>query len=127
MIATRSTLWSLFLVCALAAPAAAQQATAPLAEPITELALQTDVDEANRAVVRGVLERDDVRSVARTAGIDLDEAAAGVMALEGDQLARAAQQARVIDQQLTAQDNITLTATTIIIILLLLIILIIAA
>lgn len=127
MIPTRSMLWSLLLVCLLAAPAAAQEATAPPAEPITEIALQTDVDEANRAVVRGVLAHDGVRSVARTAGIDLDEAAAGVLALEGDQLARAAQQARVIDQQLTAQDRITLSATTIIIVLLLVLVIIIAA
>jgi len=117
---------AMLLVSALGATAAAQEAPAPAASEPVQLA-QADADEANRAYLREFLGRDQIQQVARVAGVDLDEAMAGVTAMDSDRLSSAAQQARVIDQQITGQERITLQATTIIIILLVLIIILIAA
>lgn len=86
-------------------------------------------DEANRAYVKDVLSRDEVRTAARITGADLDGALDAVSSLEGDRLERATQQAQMVDSALgdAAQDRITLKATTIIIILLLVLIIVLAA
>ena len=66
--------------------------------------------------------------VARASGIDLSDAERGLLALDGERLSRAAEQARTIDRDLgAAQDEIRLSATVVIIILLLIIIIIVAA
>lgn len=127
MIDARSVLTALLLAIGLAAPAAAQRpADAVPSEPI-ELA-SLDREAADRAYLVGFLGRSEVRHAARIAGVDLDATLAGVSALEGDRLANAAQQARVIDRQIVqADDIISIRATTLIILLLLLIIVLIAA
>lgn len=88
-----------------------------------------DAAEADRAYVRDVLSRDEVRTAARIAGADLDAAIDGVSSLDGDRLDRATHQARLVDRALGGQaaDQITLSATTIIIILLLILVIILAA
>lgn len=92
-------------------------------------AAEQSSDEANRAYVKGVLSRDEVRTAARITGADLDGALDGVSSLEGVQLERATHQAQLVDSALgdAAQDGITLSATMIIIILLLVLIIILAA
>ncbi len=115
---------AMLLVSGLGVTAAAQEAPAPAASETMQLA-QAGTDEANRAYLREFLSRDRIQQVAGIAGLDMDEAVAGVTALDGQRLANAAEQARVIDQRI-AQDRITLSATTIIIILLLVVVLIIA-
>lgn len=115
---------AMLLVSGLGVTAAAQEAPAPAASETVQLA-QAGTDEANRAYLREFLSRDRIQQVAGIAGLDMDEAVAGVTALDGQRLANAAEQARVIDQRI-AQDRITLSATTIIIILVLVVILIIA-
>ncbi|CAN5232728.1 hypothetical protein BH18GEM1_BH18GEM1_10160 [soil metagenome] len=115
---------AMLLVSGLGVTAAAQEAPAPAASETMQLA-QAGTDEANRAYLREFLSRDRIQQVAGIAGLDMDEAVAGVTALDGQRLANAAEQARVIDQRI-AQDRITLSATTIIIILVLVVILIIA-
>lgn len=86
-------------------------------------------DEANRAYVKDVLSRDEVRTAARIAGADLDRAIDGVSSLEGDRLERATRQAQLVDSALgdAAADTITISATTVIIILLLILVIILAA
>lgn len=125
MTGTRALFSGLLLALVLAAPAVAQQAPTPQARPAEQLTVLTQAD-ADRATLRSFLARDEVRTVAQIARVDLDAATAAVMTMDSDRLANAAQQARVIDQQITAQDRITLKVTTIIIALLLLIIILIA-
>ncbi|HUP02179.1 MAG TPA: hypothetical protein VM737_11775 [Gemmatimonadota bacterium] len=127
MIGTRWTLSIVtLLVLGSTATAAAQQAPDPIGSEPVQLA-QVDPDEANRQVLRAFMEREPVQRVAGLAGVDMDKAMAGVLALEGERLASAAAQARAIDREIGAQDRISLSATTIIIVLLLLIVIIIAA
>ncbi|MBA3583821.1 MAG: hypothetical protein H0W36_04710 [Gemmatimonadetes bacterium] len=115
---------AMLLVSGLGVTAAAQETPAPAGSETMQLA-QAGTDEANRAYLREFLSRDRIQQLAGIAGLDMDEAVAGVTALDGQRLANAAEQARVIDQRI-AQDRITLSATTIIVILLLVVILIIA-
>jgi hypothetical protein len=71
-----------------------------------------------------------VQKAARIGGIDLEEAEHRVSTLEGDQLHRAAQQARVLESSLDAEGGaqiISIQVTTLIIILLLVIIIIVLA
>lgn len=124
----RVTRWIPLIVCALliglAAGATAQEAPAPADGVVVALA-QADVDAANRATVRQVLQHDAVVSAARIAHLDLGEIESGLTSLEGAELARAAQQAQAIDNQLNKDEVFTIRTTTIIIALLALIILII--
>lgn len=83
-----------------------------------------DRDAANRTYLLEFLERDQIQAVATAYRLDLEGSKATVTALEGDRLANAAQQARIIDQQIGASDTISMKATTLIIILLVFIILI---
>lgn len=114
-----------FLLTLGAATASAQQADLGTADRPSA----ASADEANRAYVRDVLSRDEVRTAARIAGADLDGAIDGISSLEGERLERATHQARLVDRALgeRAADQITLSATTIIIILLLILVIILAA
>ncbi|MBW3554696.1 MAG: hypothetical protein KY466_14375 [Gemmatimonadetes bacterium] len=125
MYRTGCVLATAFLLTLGAATATAQEAA--VVEESTAVA--PDNDETNRAYVKGVLSREEVRTAARIAGADLDAAVDGVGSLDGERLERATRQARLVDRALgdAAQDRITLSATTIIIILLLLVVIIIAA
>lgn len=89
---------------------------------------QADPQAADRQVLRDFLGREEVHRVARTSGVDLSGAEHGLMALDGERLSRAADQARAIDRELgAAQGEIRLSATVVIIILLLIIIIVVAA
>ena len=90
------------------------------------VAMQTD-EEADRDALRQFIAREDVRRVARVADLDLEKASAGVLALEGEHLSRAADQARAIEDRLESQDTITIQVTTLIIILLLIILIVVIA
>ena len=88
---------------------------------------QADPQAADRQALRDFLAREEVQRVARTSGVDLSGAERGLLALDGERLSRAAEQARAIDRELGAAQEIRLSATVIIIILLLIIIIIVAA
>lgn len=125
----RALRW-LWLVALLALPglATAQQSPAVVSSEAVEWSPATDVEEAHRETLRTLLEREQVQRVARVAGIDADEALAAVNSMQGDRLANAAQQARLIDEQLVAADDIiSIRATTLIIVLLLIIVVLVAA
>lgn len=120
--------------CALAAAllllpsaARAQQATAEAAEEPTAIAMQTTGEEADRETLRRFIAREDVQRVARVADLDLEHASAGILALEGERLSRAANQARAAESQLGAADVISINATTLIIILLVILLIIVIA
>ena len=126
MVRKITMLTTAFLLGLGATSATAQEAI--VVEESTEVTAQS-ADEANRAYVKDVLSRDEVRTAARIAGADLDAALDGVSSLEGERLERATRQAQLVDSALgdAANDQITLSATTIIIILLLILVIILAA
>jgi hypothetical protein len=84
-------------------------------------------DEADREAIRTFLQNPAVRSVADKAGLSIDKADAAVSTLQGDELQRAAGQARMVNSQLAGGDSITLNTTTIIIILLIVILIVVLA
>lgn len=109
-------------------PAFGQQAGLDPNVPSSLTLAQVDQEEADRQTLRNFLGRDEVQRVSRTSGVDLSDAERGLLALEGERLSRAADQARAIERELgSAQGEIRLSATVIIIILLLIIIIVVAA
>jgi hypothetical protein len=82
---------------------------------------------ADRQLIHDVLERPQVREVARRAGIDLDRADAAVGTLSGDELKDVARRAREVDTRLAGGgSSVTISTTTIIIALLVIILIIVA-
>ena len=110
----------------LPAAARAQQATTEVVEEPMAIAMQTS-EEADRDALRRFIARGDVQRVARLADVDLERASAGILALEGEHLSRAANQARAAENRLGAADVITINATTLIIILLVILLIIVIA
>lgn len=115
------------LLAVAAGPATAQE-TVP-SEPLPQIGESLERGpaahdaEADRAAIRGFLDRDDVRKAARFAGTDAGDLASRLDGLEGERLHHAADQVRALD----LDDVVSLRVSTIIIILLVLIILVIAA
>lgn len=126
---SRKTMGWALAVALLALPAAAQaqQASAEAVQEPTAIAMQTSGEEADREALRQFLGRQDVQRIARMADVDLSDAGAGVLALEGERLSRAADQARALESKMGAQDSITISATTVIIVLLLILVIIVVA
>lgn len=128
---TRRLSWALTITLAMLAVGAGTahaQQVRPSANGEALQIAQADPQAADRQVLRDFLGRAEVRRVARTSGVDLSDAERGLLALEGERLSRAADQARAIDRELvTAQGEIRLSATVVIIILLLIIIIVVAA
>lgn len=113
---------ALLLVAATAGAGLAQESSEPAAATVT------DPEAADRAYVKSVLGREEVRAVARVAGADVDRALNAVDGLDGVQLERATRQASLLDQHMGNQaDRIVISATTIIIVLLLILIIVLVA
>lgn len=110
----------------LPAAARAQQATAQEADEPVAIAMQTG-EEADREALRRFVGRDDVQKIARVADLDLEDASAGILALEGEKLSHAADQARALESRMGAADTITISATTVIIVLLLILLIVVVA
>ncbi len=91
------------------------------------VAEQVREDAANRQVVRDVLDRREVREVARHAGLDLERARQGVATLTSDELREIADQARRVNASLSGGASTVVISTTTIIIILLVVILIVVA
>ena len=88
---------------------------------------EVEAEEADRVLVDRVLQREEVRSVAGNAGLDVERARGAVGLLEGGDLARVASLASDVEDQLVGgQSTITITTTTLIIALLVLILIIVA-
>lgn len=103
-----------------------QQVAAEAVEEPTRIAMQTG-EEADREALRRFVAREDVQRVARMADLNLEDASAGILALEGERLARAANQARAVENQLGSADVISIQATTLIIVLLVILLIIVFA
>jgi hypothetical protein len=90
------------------------------------VATRVQQDEADRRVIRDVLQRQEVREVARKAGLDVARAEAAVSTMTGAELKEAADRAREVNDRLAGGANVTISTTTIIIILLVVILIIVA-
>jgi hypothetical protein len=125
---TKAAAWALAAALLLLPSAVrAQQATTAAGEETPAIAMQTSQDEADREALRRFIGREDVQRVAAVADLDLDTASEGILALEGEQLSRAADQARALEDRMGAQDVISIQATTLIIILLLILLIVVIA
>lgn len=126
-ISGKTTGWALAAaLLVLPSVARGQEATIEAAsEPVT-IAMQT-TEEADRDALRRFVARQDVQRVAQAADVNLENASSGILALEGERLSRAADQARALESKLGAQDSITISATTVIIILLLVLLIVVVA
>jgi hypothetical protein len=83
-------------------------------------------DQADRDAILSLLQREEVRQIAATAGVSLETAVAAVSTLEGEDLRELASQARHVQNDLAGGASTIVISTTTIIIVLLLVILIIA-
>ena len=135
----RSTRWpGVLVLCTVTAiPGTARASQGPSTQTAAHVADQSTLDAAvqqhassvdqDRETVRGFLQRDDVRQIAGTAGIDIRRADAAVAAMSPSDVARVAAQARQAEDRLAGgASSVTISTTTIIIGLLVLILLIVA-
>lgn len=82
---------------------------------------RTGQEQADREAIRALLQRAEVREVANKAGLSLEKAQAAVSMLQGQDLNRAASQARQVQDNLAGgASTIVISTTTIIIVLLVL-------
>lgn len=107
------------------APAFAQQAriadSAILQQALRDRAA---ADETDRAAVRRVLDRDDVRDLAGRMGLDLADARSAVATLSGVQLAQAVERAAAVEAALAGgQTTVVISLTTLLLILIIVILL----
>ena len=119
---------ALAFLTVVSSPAFADQqhivATDKLAATVVDHVAKQDAD---RASVAEALKRTDVREVAARMGVDLTNVDARISTLAGADLARAADAARQINDELVGgASSVTIGTTTLIIILLLIILLIVA-
>jgi hypothetical protein len=83
---------------------------------------QLDQADADRQAIQIMLQREEVREIAGSAGLDLERARAAAAVLSGPSLEKLAAQAREVNASLAGgDDTIVISATALIIILLLLI------
>ena len=80
--------------------------------------------QADRQAILNVLQRDEVRKVARDAGLPIDKAAAAVATLDGAELAQVAAQAQQVNDALAGGQAITISVWLIIIALLIIILIV---
>jgi hypothetical protein len=123
----KSTL-AVMLALHLVAPGAwaTEQHVASPAALESMVAAEANADDQNRQVIRDLLQREDVREVARGAGLDIATAEAAVAVLDGAELAQLASQAQQANDQLAGGASAVVISTTTIIIVLLIILLVVA-
>lgn len=113
----------MFLLAVMLAPslAFAQAPASPLSAIAAEHAAKK---QADRQTILSVLEREDVRQVAKSAGLPIDKAAGVVATLDGAELAQVAAQAQQVNDALAGGQTITLSVWLIIIALLVIILIV---
>ena len=118
------------LLCVLVAvPGSYAQSQHVASQAALDAAVQQQVRgvDRDRETVRLFLQRTDVTTVARNAGLDVGRAESAVAAMSPSELASLAEQARQAEQSLAGgQSSVTISTTMIIIGLLVLIVLILA-
>ena len=81
-------------------------------------------EQADRAAILGLLQRQDVKDIAARAGLSIEKAQTAVTMLQGKDLQQAAQQARQAQDNLAGGASTVVISTTTIIIVLLVVLLI---
>jgi len=115
------------MMLATSAFAGEQQHAVPPAALASALSQHVAQQDADRAALREALARPEVKSAAGTLGVDLERASAAVDTMSGNDLARAADAARHVNQSLVGgASTVVISTTTIIIALLVLIVIILA-
>lgn len=109
--------------------ASAQSPSHAAPQSAIDAALQSQVDatEADREAVLRLLERDEIKSVAGNAGIDLLQAGDAVRTMSAADLAKVSAQAKQVEAALAGGQSRIVISSTVIIIALLVIILIVVA
>lgn len=109
--------------------AGAQSSSHAAPQSAIDAALQSHVDatEADRQAVLRLLERDEIKSVAGNAGIDLRQAGDAVRTMSAAELATVTEQAKQVETALAGGQSRIVISSTLIIIALLVIILIVVA
>jgi|GEM_PF-3597229 len=109
----------------------ADQTTGPQQTVVSDREIQAAIDgkidraAADRQAIQAMLQREDVRQVAGSAGLDLERASAAASILSGSSLETLAAQARAVNEGgvIGGDGSVVITTTGIIIILLILILL----
>jgi hypothetical protein len=96
------------------------------AEVQQALADRLQADDAARAQVRNLLQREDVRAMAKGMGLDVRGAEGAVATLEGDDLQTAAQSAAAADQALSGGAT-TVTISLVALLLIIIIVILVAS
>lgn len=107
-------------------PAFAQQPRVVDAEAMSQaLAGKADSEDAQRALVRRVLDRDNVRQMAARMGLDVERAEVAVATLSGAELTVLAAHASTIETQALAggANTIVISTTTLLLVLIVVILL----
>jgi hypothetical protein len=117
------------LAVLLVAPGAYAQQTHAISRSALDQAIQQRVfqEQADREALFTFLHNPAVQGVAGKAGLSIDKAEAAVSTLQGDELRQAADEARIVNDQLAGGSSTVVISTTTIIIVLLVIILLIVA
>ena len=112
-----------------ASPPAFAQTSHTVSQSAIDAALQQHVSaaDAERQRILGLLEREEIRTVAGQAGIDLRQVTGAVTAMSAQELAQVAAQAAQVEQVLTGGQSRVVISTTMIIIGLLVLILLVVA
>jgi hypothetical protein len=122
----RSMVVMVLLAVMLAPSLAFAQAQAPVSPLAAVAADHAAKKQADRQTILNVLDREDVRQVAKSAGLPIDKAAAAVATLDGAELAQVASQAQQVNDALAGGQTITLSVWLIIIALLIIILVVVA-
>jgi hypothetical protein len=119
-----TVLSAVVLALAPATPLFAAQSVVSAADLDRALATRHEADEASRATIRALLARDEVRALAKDAGLDLRRAQSAVGTLDGDELRSLARQAAAADIALAGGQTlqISLVAALLIIIIVILLV-----
>jgi hypothetical protein len=112
------------LVMALPGFGAAETSAVNSSELDAALAASTAQEDAAREQVRALLAREDVRTLAEGAGLDLRRADAALTALDGEELQRLAEHAAVADDALAGGQNITISLIAALLIVIIIILLV---
>ena len=117
------------LLAALLIAPAAQAQTHVIDKSALSQAVQERVnqDQADRAAIVLLLQRQEVKQIAAQAGLSLQKAEAAVSTLNGQDLRDLAAQSRQVQNDLAGGSNIVISTTTIIIVLLVIILIVLIA
>lgn len=112
------------LVLAPAAPLLAAQSLVSGADLDRAIAARHAADEASRASIKALLARDEVRALAKDAGLDLRRAQSAVGTLDGEELRSLARQAAAADAALDGGQTIQISLVVALLILIIVILLV---